>query len=470
MLLSTLGNMAYSGNILQEAVKALQGRLPPGWRLKRLRREPRIGKGFVADAVISLAGPGDKAASIIVEAKSRLEPQKVESLVAGLGETSSRPILVVAPFLSPRTRERLAASGLNFADLTGNVRLSLSKPALFIDARGADENPDPSTRERRSLKGPKAGRLVRGLCDFRPPIGVRELAKRAGVDAGYASRVVQYLIREALVTRTGRGPITTVDWAALLRRWSEEYSPMRAGRTTPFLAPRGLQTVVDALKKLRGGYTVSGSWAANLLAPIAPARLLLCFADDVPALAKRLDLREVDAGMNVVLAQPFDPVVAERTSKRDGLTIAAPSQVVADLLTSPGRGPDEAEALIEWMGKNEQLWRTESSSRVRTSPRPRYHEAVPTTSLSDRRKDILDLARRHGARNLRLFGSEARGDARPDSDIDLLVDMEDGRSLLDLIGLGQDLEDLLGRHVDVVTASSLHPRIRENVLADARPL
>jgi hypothetical protein len=133
---------------------------------------------------------------------------------------------------------------------------------------------------------------------------------------------------------------------------------MKAGRTTSFLAPRGLQAVVDALKKRRGGYTVSGSWAANLLAPIAPARLLLCFADEVPALAKRLDLRQVETGMNVILAQPFDPVVAERTSKRDGLTIAAPSQIAADLLTSPGRGPNEAEALIEWMGQNEDAWRT----------------------------------------------------------------------------------------------------------------
>jgi hypothetical protein len=115
---------------------------------------------------------------------------------------------------------------------------------------------------------------------------------------------------------------------------------------------------VDALKKFRGGYVVSGSWAANLVAPVAPARLLLCYSDDVPALAKRLDLREAEAGMNVVLARPFDPVVTERTSKRDGLTIAAPSQVVADLLTSPGRGPNEAEALIEWMRKNERAWRT----------------------------------------------------------------------------------------------------------------
>jgi hypothetical protein len=357
MLLSKVGNMAYSGNIIQEAAKALEDRLPSGWRLRRVSRETRVGKGRVADALVTLTGPSDQAASLVVETKSRLEPRNVEGL-AGQRADSSKPVLVVAPFLSPRTRELLAASGLNFADLTGNIRLVLSKPALFIDARGADENPTPTPRERNSLKGAKAGRLVRTLCDFRPPIGLRELAKRADVDAGYASRVVQYLIRDALVTRNGRGPITRVDWAALLRRWSEEYSPMKAGRATSFLAPRGPQTVVDALKKLRSGYTVSGSWAASLLAPVAPARLLLCYTDDASALAKRLDLRRVDAGMNVILAQPFDPVVMARTSKRDGLTVAAPSQVVADLLTSPGRGPNEAEALIEWMRENESAWRS----------------------------------------------------------------------------------------------------------------
>lgn len=69
-----------------------------------------------------------------------------------------------------------------------------------------------------------------------------------------------------------------------------------------------------------------------------------------------------------------------------------------------------------------------------------------------------------------MFGSEARGEAGPDSDLDLLVDMDPGRSLLDLAGLGQDLEDLLGRRVDVVTERSLNPRLRVSILADAQPL
>jgi len=71
---------------------------------------------------------------------------------------------------------------------------------------------------------------------------------------------------------------------------------------------------------------------------------------------------------------------------------------------------------------------------------------------------------------VRVFGSVARDEARPDSDLDLLVDMDDGRSLLDLVGLGQDLEELLKRRVDVVTADSVHHAICASILSDARPL
>lgn len=87
-----------------------------------------------------------------------------------------------------------------------------------------------------------------------------------------------------------------------------------------------------------------------------------------------------------------------------------------------------------------------------------------------KRSEILRLAAQHGARNVRVFGSLARGQADPESDLDLLVEMEDGRSLLDLVGLWQDLEDLLGRKVDVISEGGLSPYLRDHVLAEAIPL
>lgn len=86
------------------------------------------------------------------------------------------------------------------------------------------------------------------------------------------------------------------------------------------------------------------------------------------------------------------------------------------------------------------------------------------------RQEILDLATCHGARNVRVFGSLARGEGREDSDLDLLVTLGEGRSLLDLIGLKQDLEDLVHRRVDVVTENALSPYLRERILSEAVPL
>ena len=92
---------------------------------------------------------------------------------------------------------------------------------------------------------------------------------------------------------------------------------------------------------------------------------------------------------------------------------------------------------------------------------------MDTPLVQQRRTDILTIAARHGARSVRVFGSVARGDAREDSDIDLLVDLEPGRSLLDLIAIKQDLEDALRTPVDVVTEAGLSPYLRQQVLDEA---
>lgn len=90
--------------------------------------------------------------------------------------------------------------------------------------------------------------------------------------------------------------------------------------------------------------------------------------------------------------------------------------------------------------------------------------------LDKNRQQILALATKYGAKNVRIFGSVARGEARSDSDIDFLVDMEPGRSLFDLGGFLYELQLLLDTDVDVVTEKGLRTRIREQVLREAIPL
>jgi predicted nucleotidyltransferase len=88
-------------------------------------------------------------------------------------------------------------------------------------------------------------------------------------------------------------------------------------------------------------------------------------------------------------------------------------------------------------------------------------------SLQEKRAEVLRIAARYGAQNIRVFGSVARGDAQPESDIDLLVTFEEGRSLFDLIALSQELETVLNHKVDVVSEEALHWYIRDRVLQEA---
>ncbi|MBK5290648.1 MAG: nucleotidyltransferase family protein [Acidobacteriia bacterium] len=95
---------------------------------------------------------------------------------------------------------------------------------------------------------------------------------------------------------------------------------------------------------------------------------------------------------------------------------------------------------------------------------------LPQELIRQHRGRILELASRHGARNVRLFGSTARGDAGPSSDIDLLVEMEPGRNYFHLVALWQDLEELLGRRVDMLSDGGVSPYLKDRIYAEAVPL
>lgn len=92
------------------------------------------------------------------------------------------------------------------------------------------------------------------------------------------------------------------------------------------------------------------------------------------------------------------------------------------------------------------------------------------STLQIRKAEILALAAKHGASNVRLFGSVVRGEDQPDSDVDFLVDMQENRSLFDLIGLQQDIEKMLGRKVDVLTPDGINRYLKDRILGEAAPL
>ena len=182
----------------------------------------------------------------------------------------------------------------------------------------------------------------------------------SGVSFASASRTLTLLENEALATTaTAKRPrvITGVAWNELIPRWAQDYSVLEANSVTRLIAPRGLEALRKQLSATSAEYVMTGSFAARIPTSVAPARLAMIYTQDPRSLADFLDLRPSESGTNVWLLSPFDPVVFDRSSVRDGLVCAAFSQVAADLLTSPGRGPVEGDELLRWMKENENVWR-----------------------------------------------------------------------------------------------------------------
>jgi hypothetical protein len=337
----------------RKAVDAVRRRLPPGWAV-----DLRPG-GDGDDELLTVRSPDGRRAKLKVVSRRRVLPRDVAHLVAQPSRAGGR--LLVAPFLSPRAQELLADANASYVDETGNLRVVLSDPAVFIEGRGADRDPQQQPRPLRSLKGAAAARVVRALCDFLPPYGVRTLAERSSTPLGTVSRVVSLLEEEALISRDEKKAITAVDWPALVKRWVADYDVRTSNVQSSYLEPRGLAALGPKLANV-GPYAVTGSLAAP--GSVAPARLGMIYVQNAQRAAGILELAPADAGANVWLLEPYDKVVFERTQSvsygqtpRLSIVAAAPSQVVADLMTSPGRGPQEAEALVERMKANEHAWR-----------------------------------------------------------------------------------------------------------------
>lgn len=339
--------------LVEKAFRALETKLPRGWRPQLRLERSNSAPESRPDGTIDITSPDGVKARLVFEAKTRVFPRDVDALKSRLERYSSGPYLIVARFLTPSTRRRLQEENVNYVDTTGNVRLVLERPGVYLEAVGADTDPFPADEPGRSLRGPKAGRIVRALCDFPAPLSISDLATKAGVDVSYASRMVEWLAREALLTRAARGPVESVRQAEMVRRWAEDYEVLKSNDARSFLDPRGLENFIKRLRESRFRYAITGSLAAARIAPIAPSRLAMVYVEDPERAGAALNLRAAETGANVMLLAPFDPVVFERTWKDGSTTFVAPSQAAVDLLTSPGRAPAEAEAILEWMASGQ---------------------------------------------------------------------------------------------------------------------
>ncbi len=358
---------------LRRGLEQIRLRLPAGWKLSVGEQERRATPRTAPrpDAMVRLVAPGGVAARLVVEVKRVASPQVTRAAIQWLlaAKSKSEPLLL-APFLPRRSRALAEEAGVNYADLTGNLRLALRTPALFLRDRGADVNPFRGKGPERGLAGAAAGRVVLWLCVLEPPVSpwtLSEVAKGSGVSLPYVSRLIELLEREDLVRRKPRGPIEDVDRPGLVRRWAEDYSLLRSNRGRLYLDPRGASRALEtmgtvAFQKGVDRFAVSGSFAANRYAPVSSPSKLVCFVDDPDAAARALDLSPAAGAGNVFLLAPYDPIVYERSDpwEREGwarpVPCATPAQVLADCLTGPDRMPAEGEALLAWLQKSRRGW------------------------------------------------------------------------------------------------------------------
>jgi hypothetical protein len=354
-------------DVLRHGVKLISDRLPRSWRVDVAERV-QVGPGSRrADAIVDLRAPDGSRAVLVIEAKRSIVvrdlPAVVHHLQAVIGALDSAEAAVVpvvaGRYLAPSVRKWLHDHQVSFVDATGNLQVILERPALYLRDAGSDHDPwrGPG-RPRSTLQGPAAARVVRALVDYSPPISPTELVHRAHASTGATYRAVEFLEREALLERGARGRIETVHWRGILERWSEDYGFQQSNTVSAYLQPRGLETLITQLQDLAGlNYALSGSLAAQRLAPYAPPRLAMIYAHDPAVIVSELDLRAVEAGANVLIATTDYDIVFDRTVETNGLRFVAPSQTAVDLLTAPGRGPAEGQALLDWMEAHETDWR-----------------------------------------------------------------------------------------------------------------
>ncbi len=349
--------------VLRRGVMLIADRLPKGWTANSIEQPD----GHEVDGVLEIIAPNRERATLILEVKRKVNGRDVGELKRQLSQYESYRYLknsrgvVVASYLSPPVRARLLDSGLSFVDATGNMRIELTRPGLFLADRGANKDPwrGPG-RPRGTLKGEPAARVVRALADYDRNWGMRKLIEVSGASSGATYRVVEYLEREGLADRDSNGLVRVADWHQLLKSWSSDYGLVRNSRTTRWVASRGMSGLLSRMAQQcpAGKYAVTGTLAAAEWSGYAPATLAMVYVTNADSVARAWGLQPTEAGANTLLAEPPFDAVFERSWVNDsGVVIAAPSQVFVDLLTGPGRSPSEAGALLNWMQRNESAWR-----------------------------------------------------------------------------------------------------------------
>ncbi|MGH3736060.1 MAG: hypothetical protein ACRDT6_10630 [Micromonosporaceae bacterium] len=298
--------------------------------------------------------------TLIVQAFRRFIPRDVDRVLGGnhrlIRRVVREPIVVVAPWLSRRSREVLRERDINYIDLTGNVLIRVPRPAIHIRLDGAQQDPNPPAKPPVRLKGSGSNALVRVLVDFAPPYRLVDLAAASGLSNAYVSRTLDALVDDRLVERDPRSKaVTSVDWQELLRARAQHYSLFKNNRGQTYIARTGVPAL---LRKLSNEDVITGSYAASYYVHLTGPTQLALYVPDIAVAVARYDLMSASQGANVVLLTAADASQLTRARRlEDGTLHVGISQLALDCLAGNGRLPEEGDALLEWMADNPSAWR-----------------------------------------------------------------------------------------------------------------
>lgn len=334
----------------EQAVERLREALErvPGLRTGKVEQGETVG-GRTSDILVRLRTPAG-GRRLVIEVKRDLQPRAIrvaaENLRRRLGRGSVG--VLVAPYLSERSRDLCQQLGVSCLDLAGNARVAFDH--IFIDQAGRP-NPEPSRRLQRSLFSPRSTRVLRVLLeDPTRRWYVRDLAAKARVSLAQTSNLKRLLTEQDFLGLESRQ-----FWLAqperLLRDWADAYNP-EANAAQLFYSVLALPQIEQRLgqecerRGVRYGLTLFSG--AERVAPFARYNRAAAFIEGrIADVAAALVLEPVDTGANVALLTPYDDGIFYAARSVGGLQVVSDVQLYLDLKSSKGRGDEAAEFLLE---------------------------------------------------------------------------------------------------------------------------
>lgn len=347
--------------LLDVAFRSLAALLPDGDM--ELTQHPPLEKDEGSDAIWEVRAVNYHC-QLLVQAFTRFIPRDVDRVLGGNHDLVRRvvrePVLVVAPWFSPRAQGVLRERGFNYLDMTGNVFLKIPRPALYLRLEGARHDPSPAVKQPVKLRGAGVNALVRILVDYEPPYKLVDLAHESKLSNGYVSRVLEALADDRLIRREAKNrSVTDVYWKQLILARAENYSLLKSNRSRSYIARGGAKALYRQLGQANQDQAlVTGSFAVQEYVQVAAATQLALYVPSPESFAEKHGLMPAQQGANVLLLIAADESQLDRGRERtDGTFHVGLSQLVLDCLSGNGRLPEEGSALLDWMSENLPAWR-----------------------------------------------------------------------------------------------------------------